>query len=56
VAKKASIEELNMESKTVPVVVASTQDETVNIEKTTDLSSLPEPEIENSVNNQVSPI
>ena len=53
VAKKASIEELNMESKTVPVVVASTQDETVNIEKTTDLSSLPEPEIENSVNNQV---
>ena len=56
VAKKASIEELNMESKTVPVVVASTQDETVNVEKTTDLSSLPEPEIENSVNNQVAPI
>ena len=56
VAKTASIKELNMEAKTVPVVVTSTQDETVNIEKTTDLSALPEPEIENTVNNQVVPI
>ena len=56
VAKTASIKELNMEAKTVPVVVTSTQDEIVNIEKTTDLSALPEPEIENTVNNQVVPI
>jgi hypothetical protein len=42
VAKKASIEELNMESKPL----AENVDEHVNIEKTTDLSALPKPEIE----------
>jgi hypothetical protein len=44
VAKKASIEELNMESKTMTVVET-------NVEKTTDLSDLPEPQIENNSNN-----
>lgn len=44
VAKKASIEELNIESKTMTVVET-------NIEKTTDLSDLPEPQIENNSNN-----
>ena len=45
VAKKASIEELNMESKPVAVLVTNA-DESVNVEKTTDLSALPEPQIE----------
>ena len=45
VAKKASIEELNMAPKHVPIVVTNT-DEYVNVEKTTDLSSLPEPKLE----------
>ena len=45
VAKKASIEELNMEAKHVPIVVTNT-DEYVNVEKTTDLSALPKPQIE----------
>jgi hypothetical protein len=44
VAKKASIEELNMESKNITVVET-------NVEKTTDLSDLPEPQIENNSNN-----
>ena len=44
VAKKASIEELNIESKTMTVVET-------NVEKTTDLSDLPEPQIENNSNN-----
>ena len=43
------------EAKPISIVVTNT-DESVNVEKTTDLSSLPEPEIENSVNNQVAPI
>ena len=46
VAKTASIKELNMEAKTVPVV--ANVDESVNVEKTTDLSALPEPQIENN--------
>jgi len=46
VAKTASIRELNMEAKTVPVV--ANVDESVNVEKTTDLSALPEPQIENN--------
>ena len=46
VAKKASIEELNTEAKTVAIVVTNT-DESVNVEKTTDLSALPEPKLEN---------
>ena len=45
VAKKASIEELNMESKPVAVLVTNA-DESVNVEKTTDLSALPEPKLE----------
>lgn len=48
VAKKASIQELNMEAKPgpgpIPIVVNA--DTSVNVEKTTDLSALPEPEIE----------
>lgn len=48
VAKKASIQELNMEAKPGPgpgpIVVNA--DQSVNVEKTTDLSALPEPEIE----------
>jgi hypothetical protein len=55
VAKTASIKELNMEAKPAVVVVAS-EEQTANVEKTTDLSALPEPQIENSVNNQVIPI
>jgi hypothetical protein len=47
VAKTASIKELNMEAKTVPVLANA--DESVNVEKTTDLSALPEPQIENNV-------
>ena len=46
VAKTASIKELNMEAKTVPVV--ANVDESVNVEKTTDLSALPQ--IENNAN------
>ena len=46
VAKTASIRELNMEAKTIPVV--ANVDESVNVEKTTDLSALPEPQIENN--------
>ena len=46
VAKTASIKELNMEAKTVPVLANA--DESVNVEKTTDLSALPEPQIENN--------
>jgi hypothetical protein len=48
VAKKASIEELNMESKPVAVLVTNA-DESVNVEKTTDLSALPEPQIEENI-------
>ena len=44
VAKKASIEELNMAPKHVPIVTNT--DESVNVEKTTDLSALPQPQIE----------
>ena len=46
VAKTASIRELNMEAKTIPVV--ANVDESVNVEKTTDLSALPQ--IENNAN------
>lgn len=46
VAKKASIQELNMEAKPCPLPVVVNTDESVNVEKTTDLSALPEPEIE----------
>jgi hypothetical protein len=45
VAKKASIEELNMEAKHIPTIVANA-DESVNLEKTTELSALPEPKLE----------
>jgi hypothetical protein len=44
VAKKASIEKLNMEAK--PVELVTNNDESVNVEKTTDLSSLPEPKLD----------
>jgi hypothetical protein len=44
VAKKASIEELNMEAK--HGIVVTNTDESVNVEKTTDLSALPEPQLE----------
>lgn len=44
VAKKASIEELNMEVKSVELV--TNVDESVKIEKTTDLSSLPQPKLD----------
>ena len=45
VAKKASIEELNMEAKHIPTIVTKV-DESVNLEKTTELSALPEPKLE----------
>lgn len=44
VAKKASIEELNMEAK--HGIIVANADESVNVEKTTDLSALPEPKLE----------
>ena len=46
VAKKASIQELNMEAKPGPIPIVTNADTSVNVEKTTDLSALPEPEIE----------
>jgi len=51
VAKKASIQELNMEAKPgpVPLPIVTNADESVNVEKTTDLSALPEPEIEKNI-------
>jgi hypothetical protein len=49
VAKKASIEELNMETKPVPFPIVTNADASVNVEKTTDLSALPEPEIEKNI-------
>jgi hypothetical protein len=52
VAKKASIQELNMEAKPspVPLPIVTNANESVNVEKTTDLSALPEPEIEKNSN------
>lgn len=48
VAKKASIEELNTEAKHIPVPILTNTDESVNVEKTTELSALPEPKLENN--------
>jgi hypothetical protein len=49
VAKKASIEELNTEAKHIPVPILTNTDESVNVEKTTDLSALPEPKLEENI-------